>query len=116
MSAYGVTAAIVANLLTALNAYTVSIPKPRLGITDKKRATEQLVVLLKGVDDHLAKIDVLVEIVKVTQATFYKEYKNVRKIIASGGGSLSIKGKITDAESGAGLKGAKVSFADAGST
>ena len=116
LSAYGVTAAIVANLLTALNAYTVSIPKPRLGITDKKQATEQLVVLLKGVDDHLAKIDVLVEIVKVTQATFYNEYKNVRKIIASGGGSLSIKGKITDAESGAGLKGAKVSFADAGST
>jgi hypothetical protein len=111
LAAYGVTAAIVANLLNALNAYTVSIPKPRLGITDKKKATEQLVLLLKEVDDNLAKIDVLVEIVRVTQANFYNEYKNVRKIIATGGGSLSVKGKITDAASGAGVKGATVSFA-----
>jgi Carboxypeptidase regulatory-like domain len=116
LAAYGVTAAILATLLKALKAYIVSIPKPRLGITDKKRATEQLVVLLKGVDEALAKIDVLVEIVGVTQANFYAEYKNVRKIVATGVGSLSVKGKITDAASGVGLKGATVRFAaDAGS-
>lgn len=116
LGSYGVTAAIVANLLTALTAYNVAIPKPRLGITEKKRATEQLVVLLKAVDDNLAKIDVLVEIVKVIQANFYNEYRNVRKIIETGG-ALSVKGKITDAASGAGLKGATVVFAaDAGST
>lgn len=115
LAAYGVTAAIVANLLTALTAYNVAIPKPRLGITDKKRATEQLVLMLKEVDDNLSKIDVLVEIVKVTQATFYSKYKNVRKIIETGVGTLSVKGKITDADSGVGLKGAKVSFAADGS-
>jgi predicted nucleic-acid-binding protein len=111
LAAYVVTAAILTDLLSALNAYTTAIPKPRLGITDKKLATEQLVFLLKGVDDNLAKIDVLVEIIRVTQANFYNEYKNVRKIIATGGGSLSVKGKITDAGSGVGLKGATVSFA-----
>jgi len=111
LAAYGVTPAIVANLLTALTAYTIAIPKPRLGITDKKLATEQLAQTLKVVDDNLAKIDVLVEIVKVTQATFYSKYKNARKIVETGVGSLSVKGKITDAESGVGLKGATVSFA-----
>jgi len=111
LATYSVTPAIVANLLTALNAYNVAIPKPRLGVTDKKRATEQLAFLLKEVDDNLTKIDVLVEIVKVTQATFYSKYKSVRKIIETGTGSLSVKGKITDADSGEGLKGAKVSFA-----
>ena len=111
LATYGVTAAINTNLLTALNAYNVAIPKPRLGITDKKRATEQLALVLKEVDDNLAKIDVLVEIVKVSQPTFYSKYKTARKIIETGVGTLSVKGKITDAESGKGLKGAKVSFA-----
>ena len=111
LAAYGVTPAIVANLLTALNAYNVAIPKPRLGITDKKLATEQLAQTLKVVDDNLAKIDVLVEIVKVSQAAFYSKYKNARKIVETGVGTLSVKGKITDAESGEGLKGATVSFA-----
>ena len=111
LATYGITPAINANLLTAVNAFNAAIPKPRLGITDKKRATEQLALLLKEVDDNLAKIDVLVEIVKVSQPTFYSKYKTARKIIATGVGTLSVKGKITDAESGEGLKGARVSFA-----
>jgi Carboxypeptidase regulatory-like domain len=111
LAPYGVTAAIVANLLTALTAYNVAIPKPRLGITDKKRATEKLVVLLKEVDENLAKIDVLVEIVRVTEVDFYNEYKNVRKIVETGVGALAVKGKITDADSGIGLAGASIGFA-----
>jgi hypothetical protein len=115
LATYGVTAAILTNLLNALNSYNTSIPKPRLGIADKKLATEQLAILLKSVDDNLAKIDALVEIVRVTQANFYSEYKNARKVVETGVGSLSVKGKITDSVSGVGLKGATITFtADAG--
>lgn len=110
VAAYGVTAAIVANLQNTLNAYTISISKSRLTITDKKLATEQLVLLLKGIDENLAKIDVLVEIVRVMQTNFYSEYQNIRKIIETGG-ELFVKGKITDAASSVDLKGATVSFA-----
>ena len=115
LATYGVTAAILTNLLNALNAYNTSIPKPRPGIADKKVATEQLAILLKSVDDNLAKIDALVEIVRVTQANFYSEYKNARKVVETGVGSLTVKGKITDSVSGVGLKGATITFtADAG--
>lgn len=110
LATYGVTAAILTNLLNALTAYNTSIPKPRLGIADKKLATEQLAALLKSVDDNLAKIDALVEIVRITQANFYSGYKTARKIVETGVGSLSAKGKITDSVSGAGLKGATITF------
>jgi hypothetical protein len=111
LATYGVTAVILTNLLNTLNSYNTSIPKPRLGIADKKLATEQLAILLKSVDDNFAKIDALVEIVRVTQANFYSEYKNARKVVETGVGSLSVKGKITDSVSGVGLKGATITFA-----
>jgi hypothetical protein len=115
LSTYGVTPALLTSFLTTLNAYNVSIPKPRLGIADKKEATEQLAILLKSVDDNLSKIDTLVEVVRVSQPNFYSEYKIARKIVETGVGSLAVKGKITDSVSGAGLKGATVTFtADAG--
>ena len=110
LSTYGVTAPILTTLLNALNAYNTAIPKPRLGIADKKIATTQLVSLLKTVDDNLAKIDTLVEIVRITQPNFYNEYKTARKIVETGVGSLALKGKITDSVSGAGLKGATITI------
>lgn len=110
LNTYGVTPALLTNLLAAINAYNVSIPKPRLGIADKKGATLQLALLLKSVDDNLLKIDTLVEVVRMLQPAFYSEYKNVRKIIESGVSSLTAKGKVTDSVSGDGLKGVTVKF------
>ena len=110
LSTYGVTPALLTAFLTTLNAYNVSIPKPRLGIADKKEATEQLAKLLKSVDDNFTKIDTLIEIVRTSQPNFYNEYKIARKIVETGVGSLAVKGKITDSVSGKGLKGATVNF------
>ena len=115
LSTYGITAATLTSLLNAITAYNTSIPKPRLGIADKKIATEQLASLLKTVDDNISKIDALVEIIRTNQPAFYSEYKTARKIVETGIGSLSAKGKITDSASGVGLKGATITFsADAG--
>jgi hypothetical protein len=110
LGTYGVTAAMLANLLTTLNSYNAAIPKPRLGITEKKQATDQLVILLKNIDDNLGKIDTLVEIVRMTQANFYNGYKIARKIVDIGGRTMAVKGKIIDKESGDGLKGATITF------
>ncbi|MEI7596839.1 MAG: carboxypeptidase-like regulatory domain-containing protein [Bacteroidota bacterium] len=110
LATYGVSAATLTSLLNLLNSYSTWIPKPKLGIADKKIATEQLASLIKTLDDNFNKIDALVEIIRSTQPAFYSQYKNVRRIIASGSGSLSAKGKITDMASGDGLKGATITF------
>jgi hypothetical protein len=59
----------------------------------------------------LDKIDALVEIVRISQPDFYSGYKSARRIIETGAGSFQVKGIVTDAGTGEGLKGATLSFA-----
>ena len=61
-------------------------------------------------DGALGNIDAIVEIVKLAQPNFYSGYKSVRKLIIIGNGSLSVKGLVTDAVSGAPLKNVSLSF------
>jgi len=111
LSTYGITAATQTTLQTAITAFNASIPKPRLGIDEKKQATQQLTVLFKTFDTVLTNIDLAIDIVKLTQVNFYNGYKTARKIIVTGSSSLSVKGLVTDAETGEPVKGVTVSFA-----
>ena len=47
LATYGITAATQTALLNAINAYNAAIPKPRLGITEKKQSTSSLLHCLK---------------------------------------------------------------------
>ena len=100
LATYGVTAATLTTLLTAITNFNAAIPKPRIGIADKKQATDQLAVLFDALDANFDKIDTLVEMVKVSQPNFYNEYRNLRKIIDTGAGSLVAQIKTTHAQTG----------------
>jgi hypothetical protein len=100
LATYGVTAATQTALQNAITAFVTSIPKPRLGITDKKQSTAQLANYFDVADAALDNIDIIVELVKVTQANFYNGYKTARKIIETGTGSLILKLKVSDAQTG----------------
>jgi len=110
LATYGVTAAALTALKTAIDLFNASIPKPRLGITEKKQATGQLDKLFKANDEILGKFDTLVEIVRLSQPVFYTAYWDNRKVIETGTGSLKLNALISDAATGKGIKGAKVSF------
>ena len=110
LTTYGVTAATQTALQTAITAFVTAIPKPRLGITDKKQSTTQLVNFFKAADAALDNIDTVVEIIRITQPNFYNGYKSARKLIEMGNGSLSVKGFVIDAISGEPIKGASLSF------
>ena len=107
---YGITAATQTTLQTAITAFNASIPKPRLGIDEKKQATQQLTVLYKTLDTVLDNIDLAIDIVKLSQVNFYNGYKTARKIIVTGSSTLSVKGLVTDAITGEPIKGAMVEF------
>lgn len=110
LAIYGITAATQTALLNAINAFNAAIPKPRLGITEKKQSTTQLAALFKTANTALENIDTAVEIVRLTQGNFYNGYKAARKLILTGGGSISVKGIVTDAASGAPLKSVTLKF------
>lgn len=114
LATYGITAATQTTYLNAINAFVASIPKPRLGITDKKQSTTQLANFFNVAEGALENIDTIIEIVKLTQPNFYNGYKSARKLVETGTGSLTVNGFITDASTGEPLKGVTVSFSPDG--
>ncbi len=98
-------------LLNTINACVEAIPKPRIGKTETKQSTQQLANAFAAADSALENIDVIVEIVRLTQPNFYNGYKSVRKLISTGRSTLSVKGVVTDLASGEPLKNAILSFA-----
>ncbi len=110
LTAYGITASTQTSFVNAINAYVVAIPKPRIGTTETRQSTLQLANAFEAADGALGNIDAIVEIVKLAQPNFYNGYKSVRKLIINGNGSLSVKGLVTDAVSGAPLKNVNISF------
>lgn len=66
--------------------------------------------MFKTAETALANMDAAVEIVRVSQPAFYTGYKNARKVVETGIGSLAVKGLVTDAATGELIKGASLSF------
>ena len=113
LAAYGILPAMQTNLQGLITSFTAAIPKPRLGIDEKKQATQQLVALFATMETALANLDVAIEIVHSSQVVFYNGYKSARETIKTGSVTLSVKGVISDAASGAPIQGAIIEFVPA---
>jgi len=107
---YGVTANTQAALLAAINEFTDYSPQTRIVSTSGKRYTTEIAEAFKKADIALENIDAGIEIIKLSELYFYKEYKSVRKIISLGTGSLALTGKITDAITKEPIKNASIEF------
>jgi len=110
LGTYGVTAAILTTLQTSINNFYAAIPKGRVDNTDSGEATQLLLTLFKTLKTNWAKIDILVETVKISQPNFYNEYQSVRQVIPVGTGSLSLKIQVTDSQTGEGLANVTVTL------
>lgn len=110
LATYGVTAPILTALLNDITAYNTAIPKPRLGITETKQATDQLALLFDGAESSLNKIDMLIETLRISQPNFYVGYSEVRMIVNTGIGSIALKALATEIGTAIPIKGVTFSF------
>jgi hypothetical protein len=110
LGAYGITQETQSVLLNAINAFNASVGKPRLGVTEKSDATKQLAGLFKECDMLLEKIDLVINILMLKEPNFYNRYKDVRKIIVTGTGSLALKATAVELHGGIPVRGAKFTF------
>jgi hypothetical protein len=111
LASYGVTAALITDLQTALTAYSNYIAKPRIVTTQTKNATENLAVLFKEVNDILTKrLDLDIEVFKTLKPDFYSQYKTARIVISTNGSATSVLGSVTVAGTGEPLKGVTFTF------
>ena len=110
LSAYGITQETQSLLLNSINAYNLSISKPRLGQTERSDATKQLAEYFITADDLLAKIDAVINILMLKQPNFYNQYKDARKVVDTGTSSLALKASAIEVAGGTPLKGVKFIF------
>lgn len=103
LAEYGVTAAVITKLSEAIQAYATAVPQPKMGIDETKQVTNKLDECIKSNDALLRKMDALVELEKAGNPVFYNSYKNLRKVVVLGKGSLALKGLIRDAVTGKGI-------------
>jgi len=110
LTLYGLTVDSQTAYLTSIDAFDTAIPQPRQSQLEKKGNTlledQGYVMGDKAIDN----IDLGVEILRLSEPVFYAGYKNTRKIVEQGNGSLQVSGKITDAGTGLSIIDATLLF------
>ena len=110
LGAYNVTATEVNALSSAIAAYEVMVPKPRVALNIRKNATESLDRLFREIDEPLEIMDGLMDTLRQSQPDFFETYENARIIVDSGSGGSGVKGTMRDKLTGAPLEGVLVSI------
>jgi len=101
---------------TAIDAYAESIPKTRQSQLKSKETTLLETQAFATADEALSNIDMLVEMLKLTEPNFYAGYRNARKIVEQGAGSLQVQGTVSEAETQKPIPGAMLTFCLTGQT
>jgi len=96
-------------LLADITVYETTAPKLDKWLRDQKEITNILRINYKTADEIVASIDKQVEIVHDSEPEFYKKYKTTRKVDVPAD-VVQLVAKITDAERGAGVPNATVTF------
>ena len=110
LTEYGCTTVTQADFKTAITAFTTVIDTPKEGYIEKKQITSRMAELFGLELDILAKMDLLVDMLKDSQPAFYAEYQDTRKVVTPGTGTLQVQGTVTDAATNQPIPDATVTF------
>ena len=98
---YGVTALKLSAFQTLIGNFGTFIPAPRNKKGAIKTATADLAQIIKDGNKELKSLDKLIGNFKATNADFVSSYFTARQIIDLGSPQTKVKGKVTDAVTGA---------------
>lgn len=111
IESYGVSEGMLTDLQKSIDRYVASIPAPKMGINERKKATTSIATLFTTSDNILKKMDSLARMLRYSNADFYNLYFNSRKIGKPGYRTISLQGLITDTD-GIPLQKAEVIIGD----
>jgi hypothetical protein len=107
---YGITAETQKLFSDALSAFSNAMPKPRIGIAEKRKATLEMEVFFNSANNVVLKIDAIIGIIRNDQVNFYNGYKTVRKLVDTNNGVVALKATAFDLATGEPIKGAIFTF------
>ena len=110
LTVYHITEQSQTALGEAMDNYFNYIGKPGVSGSEMVQNTMQLKQYFTQADAALERMDAAVEIIRLSDEGFYNTYRNSRKILNNGRGSLTLKGIVTEQASGEPIKGATLVF------
>ena len=96
LTPYGITVDVLNDFKSAIEDYNEYLPLPRTSIITKKMHTQLIADLFASNAVLLERMDGLVRMLKFKQPVFFNNYFSSRKVIATGGRTLSLRGFVTD--------------------
>jgi len=97
LESYDISATTQKVFLTAINNYHKAFTSPDLAEILRKRATENIAILLEAGYGYVADMAAAVEIIRFKEPIFFLGFKAAQKITIKGKVRLSVKGKTIDA-------------------
>jgi len=116
LTAYGLTEDSQTAFKANVDAFADAIPQPRQNQLEKRENTLLEDQGFEMGDKAVNNIDMGVEILRLSEPTFYAGYKNARRIVEQGTGTLQVQGLITDAGTGLPIMDATLLFRINGQT
>ena len=110
LTVYQITEESQTALSEAMGNYFNYIGKPGVSRNEMTQNNTQLRQYFKQADAALDRMDAAVEVIRLSDESFYNTYRSSRKIIYNGRGSLTVQGFVTEATSGEPIKGATLVF------
>lgn len=111
---YGVTAAKLTELQTAIDAFADAAAKPRAAISSRAAKTATLPQLFKQADAILTdRMDALLEMFAATNPDFVATYQSARVIVNAQTITTQLKGKVTAQTDGSPIPDALVTVSEA---
>jgi hypothetical protein len=110
LNSFGITEAVISDFKNNITNFGETIPKPRAGRVTNKGATSDLKEIFSKADKLLIKMDALVEVVRMTEPEFYKNYKNSRIVVETGKGYLALKASAVESGTKEPVKGVQFHF------
>lgn len=110
---YGITPALLASFLTAIEEFETSIPKPRTAIGKRKTQKANVTEFIREIDVILeTQMDKLMSKFRISNPDFYETYFNLREIVDPSTTHTQLKGTITDSADGKPISNAVITITE----
>ncbi len=114
---YGINAAKLADLQSAIDSYAAATPKTRTAVSNRKTLNSNFAALFRQLDTILKKrIDKLINNFRESHPDFVKNHESARLIIAPSTTTTQLKGTITGKADNKPIKGATITIVELGKT
>jgi hypothetical protein len=110
LAMYGITPETQKELNDAIVAFDASLAKPRVGINEKAKATNELGLIFVSADSILDNIDTAISIIRRKEVNFFKAYTSNRKLVETASGMLALKASAKELTTGEPVSGAIFTF------